>query len=120
MDIVDLEVNSNTYQKKEFIRSAIKETEDPGSVKICKGSRRLSSLGSILEAKLLRQGQRMGLVILHLVILLLYPVIFRTLWATHGGKGANFWIDGKRRILIVTFPNRILAKSRKKHERVVI
>jgi hypothetical protein len=27
--------------------------------------------------------------------------IFTTLWATHGGKGVNFWIDGKRRILIL-------------------
>jgi hypothetical protein len=33
--------------------------------------------------------------------------VFTTLWATHGDKGVNLWIDGKMRILIVTFLDHI-------------
>ena len=55
-------------------------------------------------------------VLIYPVTLSLYPVtvFFTTLREIHadGGEGVNFWMDGKRRILIVNIPGRILAVLR--------
>ena len=55
----------------------------------------------------LRDNFEMGLVISSYTITISSYSVFTTLWATHGDKGVNLWIDGKMRILIVTFLDHI-------------
>jgi hypothetical protein len=46
-------------------------------------------------------------------------IIFTILQAAHRDKGIFFWIDGKRKILIVSFPHCIMhVASKKKHGNV--
>ena len=49
----------------------------------------------------------MGLVMSSYTITISSYSVFTKLWTTHGDKGVNFWIDGKTRILIVTFLDHI-------------
>jgi len=44
-----------------------------------------------------------------------FTVFFMTLQASHRGKGDFFWIDEKRRVLIVDFLDYIQVTFSKKH-----
>jgi hypothetical protein len=45
-------------------------------------------------------------------------MFFTILQAAHGDKEIFFWMDGKRKILIVSFPHCIHVTAKKKHGNV--